>query len=89
MCTSCITPLAKWLCDTPLGLLTLKFHDLHPFLIYTPTPSAYTHPIFNCVVNEKRDVGTSLKSTETRDELSILYLESEINICSVRMPVNA
>ena len=46
MCTYCITPLAKGLCDTPLCLLTLKFHDLHPFL---PTPSVYTHPIFNCV----------------------------------------
>ena len=33
---------------------------------------------------------TSLKSTGTRDELSItLYLQSEINFCSVRMPVNA
>ena len=30
------------------------------------------------------------KSTETRDELSItLYLQSEINFCSVRMPVYA
>ena len=30
------------------------------------------------------------KSTDTRDELSItLYLQSEIKICSVRMPVNA
>ena len=29
-------------------------------------------------------------STGTRDELSItLYLQSEINLCSVRMPVNA
>ena len=37
------------LCDTPSNLLTLKFHDLHPFLIYTPTPSVYTHSIFNCV----------------------------------------
>ena len=45
-----ITPLAKGLCDTPLVLLTLKFHDLHPFLIYTPTSSVYAHPIFNCVV---------------------------------------
>ena len=45
----CITPLVKGLCDTPLVLLTLKFHDLHPFLIYTPTPSVYAHPIFNCV----------------------------------------
>ena len=32
----------------------------------------------------------SLKSTGTRDELSItLYLQSEINFCYVRMPVNA
>ena len=32
---------------------------------------------------------TSLKSTETRDEiLNTLYLQSEINFCSVRMPVN-
>ena len=46
----CITPLAKGLCDTPLVLLTLKFHDLHRFLIYTPTPSVYAHPIFNCVL---------------------------------------
>ena len=31
-----------------------------------------------------------VKSTGTRDELSItLYLQSEINFCSVRMPVNA
>ena len=30
------------------------------------------------------------KSTGTRDELSItLYLQSEINFCSARMPVNA
>ena len=49
MCIYCITPLAKGLCDTPLVLLTLEFHDLHPFLIYTPTPSVYAHPIFNCV----------------------------------------
>ena len=35
-------------------------------------------------------LNTSLKSTGTRDELSItLYLQSEINFCSVRMPVNA
>ena len=35
-------------------------------------------------------MATSLKSTGTRDELSItLYLQSEINFCSVRMPVNA
>ena len=51
MCTYCITPLAKGLCDTPLVILTLKFHDLHPFLIYTPTPSVYAHPIFNCVIH--------------------------------------
>ena len=42
---------------------------------------------------KKGDVGwlnTSIKSTETRDELSItLYQQSEINFCSVRMPVNA
>ena len=50
MCTYFITPIAKWLCDTPLVILTLKFHDLHPFLIYTSTPSVYAHPIFNCVV---------------------------------------
>ena len=49
MCIYCITPLAKGLCDTPLVLITLKFHYLHPFLIYTPTPSVYAHPIFNCV----------------------------------------
>ena len=31
-----------------------------------------------------------VKSKGTRDELSItLYLQSEINFCSVRMPVNA
>ena len=56
MCTYCITPLAKWLCDTPLVIITLKFHDLHPFLIYTPTPSVYAHPIFNCVVGSLTDV---------------------------------
>ena len=29
------------------------------------------------------------KRTETRDELSItLYLQSQLNFCSVRMPVN-
>ena len=49
MCTYCVTPIAKWLCDTPLVILPLKFHNLHPFLIYTPTPSVYAHPIFNCV----------------------------------------
>ena len=42
---------------------------------------------------KKGDLGMakpSLKSTGTRDELSIiLYLQSEINFCSVRMPVNA
>ena len=41
----------------------------------------------------KGDVGianTSLKSTGKRDELSTtLYLQSEINFCSLRMPVNA
>ena len=42
------------------------------------------------LVNEKRRLNTSLKITGTRDELSItLYLQSEINFCSVRMPVNA
>ena len=46
------------------------------------------------LVNEKKEMlgwlNTSLKSTETMDELSItLYLQSEINFCSVRMPVNA
>ena len=46
---NCITPLLKGVCDTPLVILTLKFHDLHPFLIYTPTPSVYIHPIFNSV----------------------------------------
>ena len=46
MCTYCITPFAKGLCDTPLVIL----HDLHPFLIYTPTPSVYIHPIFNSVI---------------------------------------
>ena len=36
---------------------------------------------------KKRDVGMA---KGTRDELSItLYLQSEINFCSVRMPVNA
>ena len=50
MCTYCITPLAKRLCDTPLVLFTLKFHGLHHFLIYTPTPSVYAHPIFNCII---------------------------------------
>ena len=35
-------------------------------------------------------LNTSLKSTGTSDELSItLYLQSEINFCSVMMPVNA
>ena len=38
---------------------------------------------------KKGDVNTSLKSTGARDELSItLYLQSEINFCSVSMPVN-
>ena len=50
MCTYFITPIATWLYDTPLVILTLKFHDLHPFLIYTPTPSVYAHPIFNCAL---------------------------------------
>ena len=50
MCTYCITPITKGLCDIPLVLLTLKFHNLHPFLIYTPIRSVYAHPIFNCVV---------------------------------------
>ena len=41
-------PLLKGVCDVPLVVLTLRFHDLHPFLIiYTPTPSLYAHPIFN------------------------------------------
>ena len=43
-------------------------------------------------INEKKRgwLNTSLKSTGTRDELSItLYLQSEINFCSVRMLVNA
>ena len=42
---------------------------------------------------KKGDVGMAKhlsKSTGTRDELSItLYVQSEINFCSVRMPVNA
>ena len=42
---------------------------------------------------KKGDVGMakhSLKCTGTRDEPSItLYLQSEINFCSVRMSVNA
>ena len=39
---------------------------------------------------KKGDVGMAKHfSTETRDELSITYLQSEINFCSVRMPVNA
>ena len=38
---------------------------------------------------KKGDVGMAIKSTETRDELSItLCLQSEINFCSVGMPVN-
>ena len=45
------------------------------------------------VVNEKRRCRMakhSLKSTGIRDEFSItLYLQSEIYLCSVRMPVNA
>ena len=51
MYTYCITPLAKGLCDTPLVILTLKCHDLHPFL--TPTPSVYAHIILNCVESEE------------------------------------
>ena len=43
MCIYCITPIAKGLCDTPL-VYTLKFNDLHPFLVYTPTPRVYAHP---------------------------------------------
>ena len=42
---------------------------------------------------KKGDVGMAKhfsKSTGTKDELSItLYLQSEINLSSVRMPVNA
>ena len=43
---------------------------------------------------KKGDVGmlnTSLKSMGTRDEFSITlyHLQSEINFCSVRMPVDA
>ena len=35
-------------------------------------------------------LNTSLKSTETKDELlNTVYLQSEINFCSVRIPVNA
>ena len=35
-------------------------------------------------------LNTSLKGTETGDELSItLYLQSEINFCSVRIHVSA
>ena len=49
--------------------------------------------IQHLLVNEKGDVGivnSSLKCMETRDDLSItLYLQSEINFGSVRMPVNA
>ena len=49
--------------------------------------------IYIYIYMKKGDVGmanTSLKITGTRDELSItLYLQSEINFCSVRMPVNA
>ena len=38
----------------------------------------------------KRGHVGKVKSTETRDEVSItMYLQSEINFCSVRMPVNA
>ena len=59
MCIYYITPLAKGLCDTPLVLLTLKFHDLPPFLIYTPTPSVNAYPIFNCVVQVAQVVGVA------------------------------
>ena len=42
---------------------------------------------------KKRDVGMAKhfsKKYGKRDELSItMYLQSEINICSVRIPVNA
>ena len=39
---------------------------------------------------KKGDVGMAKHFSGTRDELSItLYLPSEINFCSVRMPVNA
>ena len=41
MSTYCITPLAKGLCDSPLVLLTLKFHDLHPFLMREYSSSLY------------------------------------------------
>ena len=37
-------PLLKGVCDTPLVVVALKCHDLHSFLIYTPTPSVYAHP---------------------------------------------
>ena len=48
-CTPIILrPLLKGVCDIPLVVLTLRFHDLHPFIIvYTSTPSVYTHSIFN------------------------------------------
>ena len=42
--------LLKGICDTPLLLFSLKFHDLHPFLIYTPTPGVYAHPIKKSVI---------------------------------------
>ena len=57
MCIYCITPLAKGLCDTPLVSLTLKFHNIHPFLIHTPTPSVYAHPIFNCALSYNVTIG--------------------------------
>ena len=42
------------------------------------------------VAHNKGWLNTSLKSMETKDELLItLYLQSEINFCSVRMPANA
>ena len=49
-----ITLLVKGLCYTLLVLIKLKFHDLHPLLVYTPTPSVYAHPIFNCEDNPDR-----------------------------------
>ena len=53
---------------------------VHNMYIWTPTPITLPRSCCACGV----------KSTEMRDELSItLYLQSEINFCSVRMPVNA
>ena len=52
-------------------------------------PSAM-EPAKDLILFHRVQVNTSMKSTETRDELSItLYLQSEINFCSVRMPINA